>query len=167
MSTHVDPIPREARPFQGHRAGLVTRTAALAIDLGIVVVALGVCYLGVFALLFLLDPRNFTAPSPSPWLVYAAGCLLLIVYLTVSWMGSGRTYGNHVMGLRVVNRKGQRLHLLVSLVRAVLYVIFPIGLLWVLVSGHNRSLQDLVLRTSVIYDWDVRPLPQPPAPTRP
>jgi uncharacterized RDD family membrane protein YckC len=166
MSTRVDPIPREARPFQGHRAGLVTRTAALVIDLGIVVIALGVCYLGVFALLFLLDPRNFTAPSPSPWLVYAAGCLLLIVYLTVSWMGSGRTYGNHVMGLRVVNRKGQRLHLLVSLVRAVLYVIFPIGLLWVMVSGHNRSLQDLVVRTSVIYDWDVRPLPHPPEPTR-
>ena len=166
MSAHVDPIPREARPFQGHRAGLVTRTAAVAIDLGIVVIALGVFYLGVFALLFLLDPRNFTAPSPSLWLVYAAGCLLLIVYLTVSWMGSGRTYGNHVMGLRVVNRKGRRLHLLVSLVRAVLYVIFPIGLLWVMVSGHNRSLQDLVVRTSVIYDWDVRPLPHPPEPTR-
>jgi uncharacterized RDD family membrane protein YckC len=166
MTTHVDPIPREARPFQGHRAGLVTRTAAVAIDLGIVIIALGVCYLGLTAFLFLYDPRNFSAPTPSPWLVYAAGCLLLIVYLTVSWMGSGRTYGNHVMGLRVVNRKGQRLHLLVSLVRAVLYVIFPIGLLWVLVSGHNRSLQDLVVRTSVIYDWNVRPVPQPPAPTR-
>jgi len=167
MSTHVDPIPREARPFQGHRAGLVSRTAAVAIDLGIVIVALGVCYLGLTAFLFLYDPRNFTAPTPSPWLVYAVGCLLLIVYLTVTWRGSGRTYGNHVMGLRVVNRKGRPLNLLVSLVRAVLYVIFPIGLLWVLVSGHNRSLQDLVVRTSVIYDWKVRPVPQPPAPTRP
>jgi uncharacterized RDD family membrane protein YckC len=166
MSAHVDPIPREARPFQGHRAGLVTRIAAAAIDLGIVIVALVVCYLGLTAFLFLFDPRNFSAPAPSPWLVYATGCLLLIVYVGVSWMGSGRTYGNHVMGLRVVNRKGQRLHLLVSLVRAVLYVIFPIGLLWVLVSGHNRSLQDLVVRTSVIYDWDVRPLPHPPEPTR-
>ena len=166
MSTHVDPIPREARPFQGHRAGLVTRTAAAAIDFGIVLVALGVCYVAVFAFLFLLNPRNFSAPSPSPGLVYAAGCVLLIVYLGVSWMGSGRTYGNHVMGLRVVNRKGRRLHPLISLVRAVLYVIFPIGLLWVLVSGHNRSLQDLIVRTSVIYDWDVRPLPHPPEPTR-
>ena len=59
----------------------------------------------------------------------------------------------------MVNRHGQRLHPLVALVRAVCYVIFPMGLLWVLVSGHNRSLQDLVVRTSVIYDWDVRPLP--------
>ena len=166
MSTHVDPIPREARPFQGHRAGLVTRAAAAAVDLGIVIIALGVCYLGLTAFLFLFDPRNFTAPAPSPWLVYAVGGLLLTVYLAVSWMGSGRTYGNHVMGLRVVNRKGNRLHPLASFVRAALYAIFPIGLFWVLVSGHNRSLQDLVVRTSVIYDWDVRPLPQPPGPAR-
>ncbi len=75
MSAHVDPIPREARPFQGHRAGLVTRIAAAAIDLGIVLIALGVCYLAVFAFLFLLNPRNFTVPTPSPGLVYAAGLL--------------------------------------------------------------------------------------------
>jgi uncharacterized RDD family membrane protein YckC len=166
MSAHVDPIPREARPFQGHRAGLVTRAAAAAIDLGIVILALAVCYLGVTAGYFLFDPRSFTALSPSPGLVYAVGSVLLIVYLGVSWRGSGRTYGNYVMGLRVVNRKGNRLHPLVSLVRAALYVIFPIGLLWVLVSGHNRSVQDLIVRTSVIYDWVVRPLPHPPEPTR-
>ena len=163
MSAHIDPVPREARPFQGHRAGLVTRAAAAAIDVGIVIIALGVCYLGVFAFLFLLEPRNFTAPMPSPGLVYAVGTLLLILYLAVSWMGNGRTYGDHVMGLRVVNHKGRRLHPLRALARAVFYAIFPIGLLWVLVSGQNRSLQDLVLRTSVIYDWDVRPLPPPRA----
>ena len=166
MSAHVDPIPREARPFQGHRAGLVTRIAAAAIDFGIVLIVLGVCYLGVSAFLFVLDPRSFTAPAPPPLVMLGAGGLLLTVYLAVSWMGSGRTFGNHVMGLRVVNRKGERLHPLVSFVRAVCYVIFPFGLLWVLVSGHNRSLQDFVVRTSVIYDWDVRPLPHPPEPTR-
>jgi uncharacterized RDD family membrane protein YckC len=163
MSAHVDPVPREARPFQGHRAGLVTRAAAGAIDVGIIIIALGVCYLGVFVFLFLLEPRNFSAPRPSPGLVYAVGSLLLILYLAVSWMGNGRTYGDHVMGLRVVNHKGGRLHPLRALARAVFYAIFPIGLLWVLVSGQNRSLQDLVLRTSVIYDWDVRPLPPPPS----
>ena len=166
MSAHVDPIPREARPFQGHRAGLITRIAAAAIDFGIIIIALGVCYLGVSAFLFLLDPRNFAAPAPSPLVMYGVGGLLFTVYLAVSWRGSGRTYGNHVMGLRVVDRKGNRVHPLVSLVRAALYVIFPFGLLWVLVSGHNRSLQDLIVRTSVIYDWDVRPLPHPPEPTR-
>jgi uncharacterized RDD family membrane protein YckC len=167
VSTHVDPIPQEARPFQGHRAGLVTRTAAAAIDLGIVLLALGVCYLGVSAFLFLLEPRSFTAPTPSLAIMWGAGGLLLTGYLAVSWVGSGRTYGNHVMGLRVVNRDGQRLRALVAFLRAVCYVIFPLGLLWVLVSGYNRSLQDLVLRTSVIHDWDVRPVQARPAPIRP
>jgi uncharacterized RDD family membrane protein YckC len=166
MSAHVDPIPREARPFQGHRAGLMTRIAAAAIDVGIVIIALGVCYLGVSAFFFLLDPRSFSAPAVSPAVMYTAGGLLLTVYLAVSWRGSGRTYGNHVMGLRVVNHRGQRLHPVVSFVRAALYVIFPIGLLWVLVSGRNRSLQDLVVRSSVIYDWGARALPHAPEPTR-
>ena len=158
MSMQVDPVPREARPYQGHRAGLATRVAAGAIDLGIVVIALGALYLGLTAFIFLFDPRNFSAPAPSPGLVYAVGCMLLTLYLAVSWRANGRTYGNHVMGLRVVNREGRRLRPLAAVVRAVLYVMFPIGLLWVLVSGQNRSLQDLVLRTSVIYDWELRPL---------
>ena len=158
MSMQVDPVPREARPYQGHRAGLVTRVAAGAIDLGIVIIALGALYLGVTAFIFLFNPRNFSAPAPSPGLVYAVGCMLLTLYLAVSWRANGRTYGNHVMGLRVVNREGRRLRPLAAVVRAVLYVMFPIGLLWVLVSGQNRSLQDLVLRTSVIYDWELRPL---------
>jgi uncharacterized RDD family membrane protein YckC len=158
VSMQVDPVPREARPYQGHRAGLVTRVAAGAIDLGIVIIALGALYLGVTAFIFLFNPRNFSAPAPSPGLVYAVGCMLLTLYLAVSWRANGRTYGNHVMGLRVVNREGRRLRPLAAVVRAVLCVMFPIGLLWVLVSGQNRSLQDLVLRTSVIYDWELRPL---------
>jgi hypothetical protein len=31
--------------------------------------------------------------------------------------------------------------------------VFPIGLLWTAVSRENRSLADLLLRTSVVYDW--------------
>jgi hypothetical protein len=34
-------------------------------------------------------------------------------------------------------------------------VVFPIGLAWVVASGANRSVQDLVLRTNVTYDWVV------------
>ena len=30
---------------------------------------------------------------------------------------------------------------------------FPLLLVWVAVSRHNRSVQDLVVGTSVIYDW--------------
>ena len=40
-----------------------------------------------------------------------------------------------------------------GLLRALLYLIFPPGFLWAAVSGRNASLQDLVLRTSVVHDW--------------
>jgi ribose/xylose/arabinose/galactoside ABC-type transport system permease subunit len=35
-------------------------------------------------------------------------------------------------------------------------IAFPIGLLWCGVSASRRSVQDVVLRTSVIYDWRPR-----------
>ena len=60
------------------------------------------------------------------------------------------------MGLRVVNSRGVTLSWLKALVRSCFCVLFPFGLLWVLINSGNRSLQDLVLRTSVIYDWRAR-----------
>ena len=57
------------------------------------------------------------------------------------------------MGLRVLGRRGRRPHLVTALVRALACTLFPVGLLWVAVSRDNRSLQDLLLRTSVVYDW--------------
>jgi hypothetical protein len=32
-------------------------------------------------------------------------------------------------------------------------MVFPIGVLWVAVNRENRSVQDIVLRTSVVYEW--------------
>jgi hypothetical protein len=43
-----------------------------------------------------------------------------------------------------------------ALLRAVLCVLFPIGLFWVAVSRANRSAQDVVLRYAVVYDWSQR-----------
>jgi uncharacterized RDD family membrane protein YckC len=57
------------------------------------------------------------------------------------------------MGLHVVDRRGRNLRLGLALARAVFCVTFPVGLVWVAVSRENRSVQDLVLRTSVVYDW--------------
>jgi uncharacterized RDD family membrane protein YckC len=53
----------------------------------------------------------------------------------------------------VVDHRGRPLRLLVALLRAVFYVVFPLGLLLCAGGRQHRSVQDLVLRTSVIYDW--------------
>ncbi|MEP7034256.1 MAG: RDD family protein [Actinomycetota bacterium] len=150
-------VPREARRFQGVRAGVVSRMLASILDFLIVALATIGGYLVVAGLRFLWAPTTFKFPSPSFLLLLFAGALLLLFYLTVSWWSAGRTYGEYLFGLRVVNFHGERMRLSGALVRAGFCTVFPIGLLWVAVSRQNRSVQDVVLRTSVVYDWEVRP----------
>ena len=150
-------VPREARPYQGESAGLVTRFVASMIDAAVVGIALGACYLGFASFLFLLDPREFTFPTAGVLLSLTAALTLSIAYLALAWWLAGRTYGGHVMGIRVTGRGGRRLGPLRSLARAAFCVFFPIGLFWCVVSPHRRSVQDAVLWTRVVYDW----LPHP------
>ena len=51
-----------------------------------------------------------------------------IVYLAGTWAMVGRSYGCHVMGLRVVDRRGRSPRLAMALLRAVLYVFVPLAL---------------------------------------
>jgi uncharacterized RDD family membrane protein YckC len=60
------------------------------------------------------------------------------------------------MGLRVVGSRAGPIGPVRSLVRAVACAAVPVGLLWCAVSSENRSLQDVVLRTRVVYDWRPR-----------
>ena len=60
-------------------------------------------------------------------------------------------------GLRVVGRKGSRMRWIPSLLRAAFCAVFPVGLFWCAVSHENRSVQDIVLRTSVIHEWPTAP----------
>jgi uncharacterized RDD family membrane protein YckC len=152
----VDAVPREARPFQGQRAGIVTRTAANVIDFAVVVGTLASGYAAWCAFSFMIDPSGFRFPAPSflAWLICYG--IVLFTYFTVSWATSGRTYGSHLLGLRVVNFRGERLRWPTAAVRSAFCVVLPIGLYWAVVSPTKRSLQDTVLRASVLYDWTTR-----------
>jgi uncharacterized RDD family membrane protein YckC len=156
----VAAVPSEARAYQGRRAGLVTRLVAATVDAGVVVVLLVSLYLGANAVVFLIRPRSFEflelafLETTSAWLVF------LVLYLTVAWAVTGRSYGDRVMGVRVVDRRGRHPSPLLALVRAVFCALFPIGLFWCAVGRARRSVQDVVLGTSVVYDW----LPHRPEP---
>jgi uncharacterized RDD family membrane protein YckC len=152
----ISPVPREARPYQGRRAGFVTRAVAATIDGIVVGTALLVGYLTFSGLLFLLHPRGFGFPEVGLFFSLFSAFVTLVVYLTVSWWLSGRSYGCLVMGLRVLGPRQRALRLPLALLRAVSCAVFPIGLVWVAVSRDNRSVQDTVLRTSVVYDWQPR-----------
>jgi uncharacterized RDD family membrane protein YckC len=132
---------------------MVTRTVASVID-GVVVVALLVgAYCVVAGTKFMVHPQGFTFPEVSAIVGVTSFLFVLVGYLTATWATTGRSYGDHVMGLRVRGRGGRRIGWALSFVRAVTCAFFPIGLAWVLVSRDNRSVQDLLLRTSVVYDW--------------
>jgi len=57
------------------------------------------------------------------------------------------------MGVRVAAGQGAPLRLPRAFLRAALCTVFPVGLLWCAVNPKRRSVQDLVLWTSVVYDW--------------
>jgi uncharacterized membrane protein/uncharacterized RDD family membrane protein YckC len=158
----VDAVPREARGIQGLAAGIVTRTAANTVDFIAVVCVLTAGYAAWFAVLFLVRPAHFRPPRPSLGVVLICGGVVLFAYFTASWATIGRTYGDHLLGLRVVDSRGARLRWRGALARAALCVAFPIGLFWSVVSARSRSVQDVVLRTAVVYDWAVgEPTPSP------
>jgi uncharacterized RDD family membrane protein YckC len=138
--------------IQGARAGLVTRSIANIVDLIVVALLVAGGYAAVAATRFLLGPTTFHFPTPSSALLLSGGLGLQAVYFAVTWAVAGGTYGDRLLGLRVTDDRGARLHWGRCAARAVLCTLFPIGLVWVLVSGENRSVQDVLLRTSVVYD---------------
>lgn len=159
---HVDPIPHEARPYQGQPAGIVTRLVAATLDCIVIGVVLGCGYLGWAALLFLVQGRGFSFPQPGLFFSLTAAFAVAFCYLTVFWTLTGRTYGFLVMGLRVQRRSGRPLRLPGAAARAAFVVVFPIGIVWVPVGRGNKSVQDFLLGTRVVYDWKPRAREVPP-----
>jgi uncharacterized RDD family membrane protein YckC len=143
----------DPRDQQGSNAGVVSRSLADIVDAIVVALILVAGYLVFSAALFVIRPRTFSFPSPGPFAGLLIGAVVAIAYLSFGWVVTGRTPGKQLAGLRVVGERGQPLDLLTALLRATLYVVFPIGLLWSAFSSRNASAQDLLLRTSVVYDW--------------
>jgi uncharacterized RDD family membrane protein YckC len=148
-------VPIEARAHHGQKAGIVSRTLAAGLDVAIVICLLVAGYSGWAVARFILDPKGFSRPQPSFALFVIAYLLVAITYLAISWSVTGRSFGQHIMGLRVTDRDGRSLHFVQAVVRATFCIVFPVGLLWVAFSASGAALHDLVLRTSVTYDWTI------------
>jgi uncharacterized RDD family membrane protein YckC len=156
-SPGVSSVPREAQPHQGHEAGLISRFSGSLIDGALVTLVVLVGYLSANVAVFMLDPRSFRVLDISFAFLLGAGIVVAVLYLATGWALTGRSYGCHVMGLRVVDRRRRRPRPLLALLRAGFCVLVPVGLFWCAISRGRSSLQDVVLRTSVVYDWERRP----------
>jgi len=144
-------------------AGIVTRILAALID-GVVVAALtGAVFGAVVAGMFVVNPVSFRWPHGLLAEASLVTVGVAVGYLTVGWATAGRTVGGAVLGVRVVANGGGRIGWTRSACRALLCVLVPLGLLWVAVSARRRSVQDLVVRSTVLYDARKVPAPRAPA----
>lgn len=142
-----------ARP---HRAGFVTRALADVLDAILVCAGTALILVTVSMLRAVFAGSVFSLPRPNGAESAGALSLAFVLYLAFFWSATGRTPGKQVAGLRVVTARGDPLPGARALARAVLCVVLPVGLLWVLVSRRNRAVHDALLGTAVIYDWKPR-----------
>ena len=155
-SAELHVVPAEARAFQGEPAGIASRVLANSVDLAITIGILFAIYGTVAAGLFLRRGARFRFPTVTYAEAFVVGALVLIVYFVLTWTATGQTYGDRLLGIRVLDNTGALVKGGRATVRAVLCVLFPLLLFWAVVDKHRRSVHDLILRTSVVYDWKVR-----------
>ncbi len=133
------------------RAGVVSRLLALVIDL-IVVVLIDMVLVGGVAVIRALFTQKVQVEVPPPPYGSIVAALVLASYMVHGWTLGGRTLGMIFLGLRVLREDGGDLKLPRAIVRALLYFVFPPGILWAAVSSKNASIQDLIVDTAVVYD---------------
>jgi uncharacterized RDD family membrane protein YckC len=126
---------------------------ANVLDFFVMTAILGSVYFVVAALRFMWNPRTFRFPAPPIGTVIAVGSVVAVAYFAVCWRTTGRTYGDYVLGLRVLGRQESQLRVGQAVLRAIACVVLPIGLLWTPFSRKSSSLQDILARTRVVYDW--------------
>jgi uncharacterized RDD family membrane protein YckC len=139
--------------LHGTRAGFVSRVIAAATDVAVVVVIETAIFAFLALVRWVVGAGEFQLTPPRGWVAALIGAALPVIYLGYLWATTGRTVGEQILGLRTLTDHGVRVRPLRSYLRAVLAVAFPVGLLWVLVSRKNASVQDLLCRTAVVYDW--------------
>ena len=139
------------------RAGIVSRVTANGIDFVIFELLFALIYVGFAFARFLLTSKPFDLPHPQVSVTGTLQFLLLIAYLAWGWASTGRTPGKALLGLRVVTDGGKPLSVLRACARATLCALVgPILLAWVVVSRRNAGIHDLLLSTTVVYDWRPR-----------
>jgi len=146
----------EAPAAPRRRAGFVSRAAADGVDFVIVWLISALVLLGIGLTRYVITSKPFELPRPDLGVTSTAGLILLTAYLAWGWASTGRTPGKALLGLRVVTSNGAGLGVGRATARAAICALFPIFLVWALVSKKNAAIHDLLLKTAVVYDWEPR-----------
>jgi uncharacterized RDD family membrane protein YckC len=162
-STAARSVPEAAASTRigvtGQYAGPVSRAAAAAIDVLVVMAVYTVAYAG---LRLLLD-AFFDRTLEGKWLgVLSAAALSAwaFFYYFVSLAVAGRTVGKSLAGLRVLSATGAPLSVLKAFVRTLAAplsaLFFGLGYVPIVLQRDHRALHDFIAGTAVVYDWGDR-----------
>ncbi len=152
QAVHFNAMPSRARNIQGLPAGFTSRFIAVLIDIAMIALLLVGTY-GLWLGLRYILSVFYDIPPISGLPLLLVGYFLMWAYWTWSWASGGRSLGNVLMGLRVQTRSGGTLSIGQAAGRALFSVVFPVGLAWSIISRSNLSVQDIVMRTEVVFNW--------------
>jgi uncharacterized RDD family membrane protein YckC len=146
-----------ARALQGTRAGFVSRCTADGIDLVVVVAIYFGILVAVGVVRYLVLQEDFNMPNPDLGVTTVVSWVIAVLYLTAGWQSTGRTIGKSTMGLRVVSSRGRSLSPRHAFFRALICATFGwVVLAWIIVSRRRSGFHDILLHTTVVYDWITR-----------
>jgi uncharacterized RDD family membrane protein YckC len=157
VSTRV--APERDVDLQGHYAGIVTRSAAFALDALTILVAFTIAGEVLEWVISALSGHQFVLRDHS---IVAIGGLVVwgFFYFAYSLSVGGRTFGMSVAGLRVVRQDGRTLDTRHAVVRVLAlplsFLLFCFGLFLGLFRKDRRTLHDLIAGTDEVYAWDAR-----------
>jgi len=139
--------------------GFGRRLAAMCID-GLFVTFVSMLLLVVIYMLKML--WSFIIKAEPKWIDTIIGYLLVVVpvflvsilYFAAYWRRSGQTYGNSVMGIKVVTADGNPPTKRKALLRYLGYIIsafpFSLGFLWVAIDKKRQGWHDKIACTFVV-----------------
>jgi uncharacterized RDD family membrane protein YckC len=139
--------------MRGRRAGLVSRLLADGIDLVVAGLILFGALVAFAVVRYMVGSAPLRLPRVSGIFDAVAFSITAVLYLAITWAGSGRSVGKGLVGLRVVRSDGSRLGGFRATMRAFVCTLFPLSLLWALFSSRNAAVHDLLLHTTVVHDW--------------
>jgi uncharacterized RDD family membrane protein YckC len=159
-----------ANSLAGTYAGPVSRLVAFLVDVLVLIVALAVVSTFISSTLNLFglttQVRNFlesgsTLATIAVLILASFNFLMLSAYFVFSWDWVGATFGDILIGLRVVNTQGGSISFIRSIMRLIGYYIsafvFLLGFIWALFDRRRQGWQDKLGGSFVLYDWPAHP----------
>jgi uncharacterized RDD family membrane protein YckC len=152
-------VPPSAQVMPAGHAGFVTRFSTFVIDVVVINLTFALAGLVVQFVVSALGGTDARL-SEAPALSSVAFVLWWFTYAAVSLATFGQTAGMAVFGVRALRADGRPLGGGRAVVRVLAFplsfLLFGFGFALIVLRRDRRALHDLIARTCVVYDWDVR-----------